>query len=785
MDSSRFKKFGTAVTAVALTLAGMSFTAPAQAATVTPNGDLQAFTTTVSTNQVIIPSGDTSITLTDTQECATQQASTYMWYNFFSGIGGPITTINDSLSDAEIQGDGNIAVSTKTYNLTIPGEYTAYSYGAGFCSGPWYDPNTSSYYETSPVTIEVYDTPSFNNTSFGDLSTTDTVQWDASAYGWGIAYTVTAGTLPDGLTLDPIYGTITGTPTTAGAYDFTITGTNPAGTASQQYTGTVTAGVSADIVTSLSFDKSQFGPGETSVLTINGNPSFSSSTYVGCYVQSVNGYGILSTTTFLGGGNSPVINNMVADPMEPIGEVGDLVSGASVSADYLFGGLSAGAIYTVDFYNGVNCNDIVERSPDATASITLTDNIPTPGSGFVFDKSGIGQGESANLSFVGDATNQAGCIAIDGAILYCGPVGGNGNMTMSWDDAQSYITMLGLDPSVSHTVTFTSYNASDVDQGTFTPVQGATPTSTANLTISPAAPVGPTAPSRVDGANVTNVTDTTAHVTWNAADGATSYNVYVNGTLVGTTSDLSIDLTGLTGSTDYTVSIEAVNEAGATAGLDNHFTTEATVVVPPVVPAPVFGNGNVTLTPGTAGSNLSGSAAATSGDNITYTVKNGNTLPAGLALDPATGAITGTPTTPGDYTFVIVATNAGGSAEVTVTLHIASAPVVPPVVIHGKTIKITFGPDSAKLSTSAKKALKALVATAHSKGLTEINVTAYGKKVAGRTTADRNRVAKARAAAIVKYLKSLDSSLTVTGVGKSQGDKGRTGIIVLKDGVEV
>ena len=51
-------------------------------------------------------------------------------------------------------------------------------------------------------------------------------------------FTVTAGTIIAGLSLSS-GGSITGTPTTPGAYDFTVTATNSEGSDVQQYTGTV------------------------------------------------------------------------------------------------------------------------------------------------------------------------------------------------------------------------------------------------------------------------------------------------------------------------------------------------------------------------------------------------------------------------------------------------------------------------------------------------------------------------------------------------------------------
>jgi hypothetical protein len=47
----------------------------------------------------------------------------------------------------------------------------------------------------------------------------------------------------------------------------------------------------------------------------------------------------------------------------------------------------------------------------------------------------------------------------------------------------------------------------------------------------------------------------------------------------------------------------------------------------------------------------------------TFSVKAGGSLPPGLSLNATTGVISGTPTTPGTYSFVFVATNNAGSVE--------------------------------------------------------------------------------------------------------------------------
>ncbi len=56
-------------------------------------------------------------------------------------------------------------------------------------------------------------------------------------------------------------------------------------------------------------------------------------------------------------------------------------------------------------------------------------------------------------------------------------------------------------------------------------------------------------------------------------------------------------------------------------------------------------------------------------------------LPPGLSIDPATGAITGTPTAPGSYNVTVTASNAGGAATANYSITIAAAVAVTPTVI--------------------------------------------------------------------------------------------------------
>jgi hypothetical protein len=80
---------------------------------------------------------------------------------------------------------------------------------------------------------------------------------------------------------------------------------------------------------------------------------------------------------------------------------------------------------------------------------------------------------------------------------------------------------------------------------------------------------------------------------------------------------------------------------------------------PPPTPAPVFSDASVSSSASVGVAYSDGVAASNS---PSYSVVS-EALPTGLNLNSGTGAITGTPTTPGVFTFVIRASNAGGSVD--------------------------------------------------------------------------------------------------------------------------
>lgn len=84
--------------------------------------------------------------------------------------------------------------------------------------------------------------PAITTTALNALTTGTAYTQTLAATGTApITWSVTAGALPAGISLDASTGTLSGTPTAAGGFTFTITATNTGGSANQAFAGTVAA----------------------------------------------------------------------------------------------------------------------------------------------------------------------------------------------------------------------------------------------------------------------------------------------------------------------------------------------------------------------------------------------------------------------------------------------------------------------------------------------------------------------------------------------------------------
>jgi hypothetical protein len=114
------------------------------------------------------------------------------------------------------------------------------------------------------------------------------------------------------------------------------------------------------------------------------------------------------------------------------------------------------------------------------------------------------------------------------------------------------------------------------------------------------------------------------------------------------------------GSYSFTITANGAFEGSASVS--------RTVVVNPALPA----FSDATVEP-TANVGIAYSDGVAASETASYSVFSG-ALPTGLSLNTSTGAITGTPTTPGTFTFVIRATNVTGSTNTgTLTITAISA----------------------------------------------------------------------------------------------------------------
>jgi formylglycine-generating enzyme required for sulfatase activity len=151
-------------------------------------------------------------------------------------------------------------------------------------------------------------------------------------------------------------------------------------------------------------------------------------------------------------------------------------------------------------------------------------------------------------------------------------------------------------------------------------------------------------------------------VTWSLAGGTlpAGLDLAANGAITGTP----------TAANTFGFTVKATNAAGTdTKSLSITIDTAAGGTAPKI--------STTTLQSGTVGTAYNQKLAATGGTSITWSIDSG-TLPTGLTLAETTGAITGTPTTAGTFTFTVNAANAAGddTKELSITIATPVAPTI-------------------------------------------------------------------------------------------------------------
>lgn len=149
-----------------------------------------------------------------------------------STTGLPYSSTDPTVRNQALEGSGAIFVAASyatTYMLTVTGQALS-------SSGVPINPVESRSFQITTPPVPVI-APSWTDDTLGQFYVGEAYSDSVSAAGTSPTYTVSAGTLPAGITRSG--GALSGTPTTKGAYSFTITASNSAGSASASFSGTV------------------------------------------------------------------------------------------------------------------------------------------------------------------------------------------------------------------------------------------------------------------------------------------------------------------------------------------------------------------------------------------------------------------------------------------------------------------------------------------------------------------------------------------------------------------
>ena len=518
----------------------------------------------------------------------------------------------------------------------------------------------------------------------------------SSSGGTGaVAFAVTAGTLPTGLSLNVASGAIAGTPSAAGTFNFTITATDTLGaTGSRAYTvvvgaalavnpatlpnGTVGIGYSQTIISTGGTGTVTFSisagalPGGLSLNTasgaLTGTPS-SASTF-SFTVVATDSVGATGSRAYSVTINSGVAVGPATLPASTLGVAysqsitaigGNGTYTFSVSAGALPAGLalnaSTGALTGTATANGT-----------FNFTVTATDGLAATG--------------SRAYSLLINAA-----IAISPASLPGGTVGGAYNQTLSaagGTGAKTFAVTAGTLPTgvtlnattgvISGTPTTATTSNFTV---TATDTVGATGSRAYSVAINAAIAVNPaTLPAGVMGTAYSqsiSATGGNGSYTFGVSAGALPTGLMLNpasGLLSGTPS--------AAGTANFTVT--ATDGLGATGSRAYSVTINAAITVnPATLPAAVIGTA------------YSQNVSATGGSGtFTYAISAG-ALPAGVSLNNANGLVSGTPTTGGTANFTVTATDtlgATGSRAYSVTVN--AAMVLNPATLPAGVIGATY-----------------------------------------------------------------------------------------------